>query len=71
MQATDTKREIRPLQMIFSDVVGPIIKPCVGGSHYFVTLMDDPSGYLLVKFLRKKSQAPDSVKCMISEMGSS
>lgn len=54
-----------PLALLFNEVIGPIRKPSIGGSHYFVTLIDDASGYSLVRFLPRKSEASEGLKKMI------
>ncbi|KAJ8873658.1 hypothetical protein PR048_024487 [Dryococelus australis] len=42
------------LELVNSGVVGKITPPSIGGTEYFVTLMDDYSRYSEVKVLKKK-----------------
>ena len=46
----------KPLQLIHSDVCGPMHVPSVGGSRYFVTFTDDYSRYGTVYMLKTKDQ---------------
>ena len=46
------------LQLIHSDVCGPLSVTSVGGSVYFVTYTDDYSNYLWVYMLKQKSDVP-------------
>ena len=57
-----------PLKRVYTDVVGPISVPTLGGAKYFVTLLDEYSGYSMVKFIKKKDAAADHVKDMIISM---
>ncbi|KAI0563526.1 retrovirus-related Pol polyprotein [Gracilaria domingensis] len=51
-----------------SDVVGLIRAQSVGGARYYVTLYQDKSCYSMVKFLRRRSEVPNAVRKMISEL---
>ena len=46
----------QPLELIHSDVVGPIEKISIGGNRYIVTFLDDFSKYTTVYFLKTKSE---------------
>jgi hypothetical protein len=52
----ETKRALKPLEIIHSDVVGPIKPVSKGGSCYLVTFVDDFSRYTVVKPMKYKSQ---------------
>ena len=41
----------RPLRIVYSDVVGPMKHKSIGNSKYFVTLMDEYSGYSIVRLI--------------------
>ena len=44
------------LELIHSDVCGPMNIPSIGGSRYFVTFIDDFSRYVTVYMMEKKSE---------------
>ena len=44
------------LELIHSDVCGPMDLPSVGGSRYFVTFIDDYSRYTTVYMMKQKSE---------------
>lgn len=49
-------RATRPGELIHSDVCGPMQKPSLKGSLYFVTFRDDFTGYGVINFMKKKSE---------------
>ena len=52
-------KSTRPLQLIHSDVCGPIHVPSIGGSRYFVTFIDDYSRYVTVHLMKTKDESFD------------
>lgn len=50
------------LELIHTDVCGPINKPSVGGSRYFVTFIDDMSRQIFVYFIKSKGEVFDKFK---------
>ena len=46
----------QPLELIHSDVCGPLEIPSHGGSRYFVTFTDDFSRYSTIYFMKHKSE---------------
>ena len=44
----------KPLELIHSDVCGPVHVPSFGGSRYFVSFTDDFSRYVTVSILKTK-----------------
>jgi hypothetical protein len=48
------RREKRILELVHSDVFGPITVPSLGGSLYYVFFIDDFSRKTWIYFLRKK-----------------
>ena len=50
------------LQLIHSDVCGPMQTQSVGGNRYFVTFIDDYSRYTVVYFIKKKSEVFEKFK---------
>ena len=47
----------RSLQLVYTDVVGPLDPPSKGGSRYFITLIDDYSKWTVMFTMRKKSKS--------------
>ncbi|UYV74740.1 hypothetical protein LAZ67_12000761 [Cordylochernes scorpioides] len=56
------KRASYPLELIHSDVVGPINPRSKGGSNYFVTFIDDFSHYTAVYFMKNKNEVLEKFK---------
>ena len=50
------------LQLVHTDVCGPMQTQSFGGSSYFITFTDDYSRYCKIYFLRKKSEALEKFK---------
>ena len=48
-------RAKEPLELVHSDVFGPVKQPSVGGMRYMVTFIDDFSRYVWVFFMKEKS----------------
>jgi hypothetical protein len=46
----------RPLELVHSDICGPLSPASVGGSRYMISLVDDNTGYAELGFLRHKSE---------------
>ena len=55
-------RSKRKLEIVHSDVCGPLSTDSIGGNKYFVTVIDDYSRCCAVYFLKSKSQVPDKFK---------
>lgn len=51
-----------PGEKFHSDVCGPMPENSLGGSRYFLTFIDDASGYRTVYFLKNKSEVLDKLK---------
>ena len=51
-----------PLELIHSDVCGPISIPTIGGSRYFVTFIDNFSRYTVAYMMKRKDEAIDKFK---------
>ena len=56
---TSQRKTTKPLQLIHSDLCGPLNIASVGGSKYFVSFIDDYSRYVSVYFLKTKDEAYD------------
>ena len=52
----------RPLALVHTDLCGPLPVTSMGGSNYFVTLLDDFSKLSAVQPLARKSDVPAAVK---------
>ncbi len=55
-------RSKRRLEIVHSDVCGPMTTDSIGGSKYFVTFIDDYTRCCAVYFLNSKSEVPDKFK---------
>ena len=53
---SSSKKSSAVLDLIHSDVCGPLNIPSVGGSIYFVTFIDDYSNFVYVYLLKRKSE---------------
>ena len=51
-------RATRLGELIHSDVCGPMSTPTLAGSNYYVTFKDDFSDWVVVNFMKKKSEVP-------------
>lgn len=56
------ERSSRVLQLIHSDVCGPITPPTHNGKRYFVTFMDDFTHFTVVNLMEKKSEVMDRIQ---------
>lgn len=54
-KSRDYIKSTRPLELVHSDVCGPMENVSLGGSRYFVSFIDDFSRYTHVYFIDKKS----------------
>lgn len=55
----EKRRVTTLLELIHSDLCGPMETIAFGGYRYFLTLIDDYSRKVFVYFLKNKSQVPD------------
>ena len=55
-------RAIVPLELVHTDVCGPINVQARGGYEYFITFIDDYSRYGYVYLMRHKSEALEKFK---------
>lgn len=57
----------KPLQLLHSDVCGPIHPPAQHtGAHYFMTVLDDFSGYSVVSCIKSKAEAATALQRIIN-----
>lgn len=59
---TNERRASKPLELVHSDVCGPIEEASIGGSRYFVLFIDDYTRRLSIYFLKNKSEVLDTFK---------
>jgi transposase InsO family protein len=52
----------RPLELLHMDLFGPIAYISIGGSKYYLVIVDDYSRFIWVFFLQEKSQTQDTLK---------
>lgn len=62
------KTTTRAVERIHTDVVGPIKVKSLGRAKYFVTALDDHSGYALVRFVNLKNEVAEAIIEMIREI---
>lgn len=58
----EDRRTTTPLEIIHSDVCGPMRQPSHAGARYFVTFVDEFSGYTRVYFLQQKNEVFEKFK---------
>ena len=58
-QSTSTDRASELLEVIHSDVCGPMQTSTFSGKRYFVTFIDDKSRYCVVYLIKSKSEVVD------------
>jgi hypothetical protein len=51
----------KSLEVIHGDLVGPISPPTNGGARYFLTLVDQHTGFINISLLVEKSDATDAI----------
>ena len=56
------KRENKILELVYSDVFGPVSVPSLGKSVYYVSFIDEFSRNTWIYFLRKKYEVFDKFK---------
>lgn len=57
-----SERVTKMLEVVHSDLCGPIRMPSIGKSLYFITFIDDYSRYCAVRFLKSKNEALEAFK---------
>jgi len=59
-------RAVAPLDLVHSDICGPFDVESLGGSHYFVSLLDDYSSHAQVAVIKRKSDADAALRGIIA-----
>lgn len=57
-----TRKTTQPLELIHTDLCGPMSNVTPGGNKYFLSLIDDYSRYIVVYLLKDKAEAKDCIK---------
>ena len=60
-QSAENKDTTQLLVRVYTDVSGPIRHNSFSGSQDFVTIFEERTGFSLVRFVRRKSQAVNAV----------
>ena len=55
--SSSTSKASELLELVHSDICGPMRSPSLSGSLYFITFIDDHSGYIKLYIIRHKSEA--------------
>ena len=63
-----TKRAAHPIELVYSDICGPMNKKAHHGASYFLKLIDDYSRYDYVYFLSHRHEALDFFKRFMEEV---
>lgn len=61
-------RSTFPLQLVHSDICGPMETQTIGGARYFLTFIDDYTKKVYVYFLKKKSDTLEKFKVFKNEV---
>lgn len=59
-------RASKPLELVHSDVCGPMEQESLGGARYFLLLKDDYTSYRYVYFMKQKSEVKKNIEKFIS-----
>ena len=54
LRTDESQNSTNPLDLVHTDLVGPMKYDSVSGARYFIPLLDDASGLSIVRFIRKK-----------------
>ncbi len=64
----DDELQLKPMQEVSSDLVGKIRILSRGGHRYIALYVDHLTGYIVVHFLKKKSEVLSSIKKFVSNV---
>ena len=67
METQSTRNTVHALELVHSDICGPISPFSLGASSYLLTFIDDYSRVSWVYFLKKKSEAAENIRKWISQ----
>ena len=63
---TSTSRASRPLQLLHTDLAGPMPTTSNGGARYLLTVIDDCTRHVTVQLLKTKDEAADFIMSYIT-----
>lgn len=55
-------KSVQPMDLIHSDVFGPVKQTSIGGMRYMITFIDDFSRFIWISFMKEKSEALSKFK---------
>ena len=61
-------RAKEPLELVHTDVLGPIEEPTVGGSRYAILFTDDKTRWRMIYLMKAKSEALECLKRYVLDM---
>lgn len=64
----ETKAALKAIERVYADVVSPMKEESVGKAKYFVILLNEYSGYSMVRFIFRKNETAKAVIQMIREI---
>jgi len=67
-RTSPSKKDMKKLDFVHSDLSGPFPVPSYGNSLYFITLIDDATRVAWVQFTKQKSETTKIVKDFVAEM---
>lgn len=63
-----TSATFKPLELLHTDVCGPMPVTSLGGSNFFVTVLDDYTGLATMQPMARKSETASAIKATIALM---
>ena len=61
-------RATEVLELLHTDVIGPMQTPSIGGAKYIVTFTDDMSRFVWVRFITHKSEVLKKFKALVQQL---
>ena len=61
-------RATEVLELLHSDVIGPMQTPSIGGAKYIVTFVDDMSCFVWVRFITHKWEVLKKFKTLVQQL---
>ena len=61
-------RATEVLELLHTDVIGPMQTPSIGGAKYIVTFIDDMSRFVWVRFITHKSEVLKKFKALVQQL---
>lgn len=62
------KRATNILDLVHTDVCGPMRTPSIDGNRYFVTFIDDATNYCVISFIKQKSEVLGKFQAFVAMM---